>query len=138
MFSWQTGTPLTITADPVLCNCPGNTVFASLNGTGSPFANNGSLFFNSSAFSAPPGATFGNLRRGALRGPDMTNYNVSLFKHFRVRDRFDLELRGEGYNIFNQTHFANPITNFQSPDFGRITAENAGNRQLNVGFRALF
>ena len=28
ILTWQTGTPLTITADPVTCACPGNTVFA--------------------------------------------------------------------------------------------------------------
>ena len=140
VLTWQTGTPLTVTADPVLCNCPNATVLASLNGSQNPFLNNGPFFFNLGAFSAPAGATFGNLGRGALRGPDSTNYNVSLFKHFRFRDRFDLELRGEAYNVTNTAHFANPITNFLSPDFGRalMTSEVNGNRQLNVGFRAVF
>jgi hypothetical protein len=139
ILTWQTGTPLTITADPLMCNCPGNTVFAGLNGSGSPFLNNGPFFLNPAAFSAPAGATFFNLGRGALRGPDQTNYNMSLFKHFRIREVFDLELRGEAYNITNSSHFANPMTNLSSPDFGRALNTGAiGNRQLNVGFRALF
>ena len=88
---------------------------------------------------SPAGATFFNLGRGALRGPDQTNYNMSLFKHFRIREVFDLELRGEAYNITNSSHFANPMTNLSSPDFGRALNTGAiGNRQLNVGFRALF
>jgi hypothetical protein len=140
IFTWQTGTPLTITADPILCNCPGNTVLASLNGSGSPFLNNGPFFLNPAAFSAPAGATFGNLGRGSLRGPDTTNYNMSLFKHFRMRDRFDFELRGEAYNLANTTHFANPTTNFSLMNFGESlnTLQGFGNRQLNVGVRAIF
>jgi hypothetical protein len=139
ILTWQTGTPLTITADPLTCNCPGNTVFASLNGSGSPFLNNGPFFLNASAFGTTSGSTVGNLGRGALRGPDQTNYNMSLFKHFRFQDRFDLELRGEAYNITNSSHFANPMTNLYSPEFGRVlTTGGIGNRQLNVGFRALF
>jgi hypothetical protein len=139
ILTWQTGTPLTVLADPLLCNCPGNTVLASLNGSGSPYLNNGPSFLNPAAFSAPPGATFGNLNRGSLRGTDMTNYNMSLFKHFRRHDRLDVELRGEAYNISNTAHFANPNTNFLTPDFGRVlSTEGIGSRQLNVAVRAVF
>jgi hypothetical protein len=139
IFTWATGTPLTVTADPLLCNCPGSTVFASLNGSVGPFLHNGTFFLNPAAFSVTPGLTFGNIGRGALRGPDTTNYNMSLFKHFRLKDRFDLEFRGEAYNVANSSHFANPMTNFLSPQFGTIESPGLfGNRQLNVGVRALF
>jgi hypothetical protein len=69
----------------------------------------------------------------------MTNYNMSLFKHFRRPDRLDVELRGEAYNISNTAHFANPNTNFLTPDFGRVlSTEGIGSRQLNVAVRAVF
>ena len=67
VFTWSTGTPLTITADPISCACPGNTPFANLNG--SSFSGTGGVsFFNPAAFSAPSNS-LGNLGRGALRGP---------------------------------------------------------------------
>jgi hypothetical protein len=140
ILTWQTGTPLTVTANPLLCNCPGNTVLASLNGTTPPVIDSGASFLNPAAFSIVPGATSGNLGRGALRGPDTTNYNMSLFKRFRWRDRYNFEFRGEAYNVTNTTHFANPNTNFSSLSFGQSqsTLEGFGNRQLNVGFRATF
>jgi hypothetical protein len=71
VFSWATGTPLTVTADPIACACPGNTVLATMNlanGVTAGGTGNGS-FFNPAAFSAPSSGSFGNLGRGALRGP---------------------------------------------------------------------
>jgi hypothetical protein len=51
----------------------------------------------------------------------------------------DVELRGEAYNISNTAHFANPNTNFLTPDFGRVlSTEGIGSRQLNVAVRAVF
>src|SRR6185437_4304626 len=80
VLNWATGTPLTLTADPLLCACPGNTVLASANGLVSTSGNyNGQPFINGTFF-APTGATMGNLGRGAIRGPDFTNYHMSLFK----------------------------------------------------------
>jgi hypothetical protein len=138
IFTWQTGTPLTITADPVTCACPGNTVLASLNGPAS--FGPGTSYLNLSGFSTPGAGQFGNLGRGALRGPDTWNYDMSLFKTFRVHDRFNLELRGEAYNLTNTPHYANPVTNISSPQFGRITSMTTGafGRQLNVAARILF
>ncbi|PWU09523.1 MAG: hypothetical protein C5B51_06110 [Terriglobia bacterium] len=140
--TWSTGTPLTLTADPLLCACPGNTVLASFNGSSPVTGNfgNGQSFFNNSAFFAPAGANIGNLGRNSLRGPDFWNYNLSLFKSFRVRDRFNFELRGEAYNLSNTVHPVSPVTNINSPDFGQITSSVNGafGRQINFGGRLLF
>jgi hypothetical protein len=138
IFTWQTGTPLTITADPITCACPGNTVLANLNGA--PIFGSGTNYLTPAGFSAPRAGQFGNLGRGALRGPDTWNYDMSLFKSFRVRDRFNVELRGEAYNLTNTPHYANPVTNVSSPQFGQITSMTNGSfgRQLNVGARILF
>jgi hypothetical protein len=138
IFTWQTGTPLTITADPVLCACPGNTLTANFNGGG--FAGTNGAFLNASAFSSPAAGRFGTTGRGMFRGPDYTNYDMSLFKKFKVRDRFTLELRGEAYNLSNTPHFANPVTNINSPDFGMqvMTVNGMFGRQIDVGARVLF
>ena len=139
IFSWATGTPLTLTADPLLCNCPGNTVLASAQGPVSLTGNyNGQPFINGT-FVAPAGAA-GNLTRGAIRGPGYKNYDMSLFKNFRVVDRFNLQLRGEAYNLTNSPRLANPVTNINAADFGQVTSTMNGafGRQLDVAARIQF
>jgi len=138
IFTWETGTPLTVMSDPVACACPGASLFANLNG--SAFMNEGTTFLNAAAFSAPTAGQFGNLGRNALRGPGSKNYDMSLFKSFRVRDRFNLELRGEVYNLTNTPRFAPPVTNINSPDFGRQinTINGAFGRQADLAARILF
>jgi hypothetical protein len=141
IFSWVTGTPLTATADPITCDCPNATVLASQNPGVSPYsAIGGAYYLNPAAFTAPDFGQFGNLSRGVLRGPGFTNYNMSLFKSFRVRDRYALELRAEVYNIANTPHFANPVMNVSAPDFGQSvsTLPGALGRQLNLGARLMF
>ncbi|HJT90082.1 MAG TPA: TonB-dependent receptor [Bryobacteraceae bacterium] len=146
IFTWATGTPLTITADPLLCNCANVPVLASANG---PIGTTGSYGigqpFITGNFFAPAGANVGNLSRGALRGPDMANYDMSLFKNFRIRDRFNFQVRGEAYNLLNRTNLMNPVTNINSAGFGQITGTlndsygyGAFGRQVNVGVRVLF
>jgi len=140
LFRWATGTPYTVVADPTACACPGNTVIAA-NALAGASSVNGSAFFNRSLFSAPAPGTFGNIGRNSLRGPDLTNYNLSLFKSFAVRENFKLELRGEAYNIFNMTNFANPQSNFSLGSFGQssslLNGTTAG-RLFMVGARVLF
>src|SRR5262249_19674988 len=140
IFSWAQGTPLQVTADPLFCNCPNLTVLANPTGA-TPTLENGTQFLNPAAFAPPAFGTFGSNTRGWLRADSYRNYNMSLFKNFHVRDRFTLELRGEAYNISNTPHFANPITNINSPAFGQQVStlgNGLGPRQLNVGARVLF
>ena len=140
VFTWATGTPLTVTSDPVLCACPGNTAFANMVAGANPQLNSGIAFLNPAAFSAPAYGQAGTLGRGVVRGPGITNYDMSLFKNFHVHDRFNLQLRGEAYNLTNTPRFALPVTNINSPDFGQTTStiNGAFGRQINVAVRLLF
>ncbi len=94
---------------------------------GKPFVpqggqNVGPLLLNPGAFAAPRGLTFGNSGRNYLRNPTRTNFNVSLFKHFKPRERLDVEFRVEAFNIFNHTQFR--ITDPANPG-------NTGNNVIN-------
>jgi hypothetical protein len=139
VFRWATGTPYSIFADPIACACPG---------TGGILANpaagagsiSGSAFFNPALFSAPAAGTFGIQGRNSFRGPDLTTYNVSLFKSFAVRENWKLELRGEAYNIFNTVNFANPANNISLATFGQSssTLNGTGGRLFVIGARVLF
>lgn len=46
--------------------------------------------------------------RNNLRGPRFFNTNLSLNKHFPIRERLQLEFRAEAYNVFNHTNFSLP------------------------------
>ena len=150
MFRWVSGTPLTLTADPTLCNCPGNTPTAStiVTGTSTTFIPVPTAFgflpvrFESLnfAFTQPPPNSLGNLGRNSVRGPGFANYDVSLFRSFVIRDQTRLEIRGEAFNITNTPHFANPIGNVNSAAFGQSigTLRYAPERRLQVAARLLF
>jgi hypothetical protein len=66
--------------------------------------------------------TYGDFGRNSLRGPGAFNVNLSLSKIFRVREKADIELRGDAFNLFNSAQFGNPDTNIGDPNFGQISS----------------
>jgi Carboxypeptidase regulatory-like domain len=76
--------------------------------------------------------------RNNLRGPRFSNTDLSLNKHFQIRENYGLEFRAEAYNAFNQVNFALPIgsvadINNQST-FGVIN-HDAGPRIMQFSLR---
>jgi hypothetical protein len=65
----------------------------------------GRLIGNPSQFVAPRGLTFGNAGRNFLNNPRRINFDLSLLKHFKIRESGQLEFRAEAFNIFNHTQF---------------------------------
>ncbi len=51
---------------------------------------------------------YGNSALGILEGPGFKNVDFSLFKNFKITERFRIQFRGEMYNIFNTPQFARP------------------------------
>ena len=71
---------------------------------------------------ALPG-TVGNMPLWAnLTGPSLFDLDMNLLKRVRIKERVDVEFRVDGIAITNTPHFANPTTNIDSTNFGRITA----------------
>jgi hypothetical protein len=142
ILRWATGTPYTVTADPLACACLGaSAVPAAFNPTitnGS--TNNGASSFDPGAFTSPAAGTFGNLSRNAFRGPDMFVYNAALFRNFAVRENIKLEFRGEAYNLTNTTNRMNPVSNFTTPGFGTSLGniDRLAGRQFQVAARIVF
>lgn len=66
---------------------------------------------------------YGTFPRNGLRGPGQTNLDVSISKHFLIRENMDLELRGDAFNVLNHTEFQNPDTTYTitSSTFGQIS-----------------
>lgn len=92
-----------------------------------------------SAFTGPIGLE--GPTRNNLRGPRLSNTNLSLNKHFQIRDRYGVEFRAEAYNAFNQVNFALPIgsvADINNPNtFGVINAA-AGAREMQFSLRVDF
>jgi hypothetical protein len=68
----------------------------------------GTAYVNPAAFTIPQAGTFGNSGRNSLAGPALAQLDLTLSKKFSLTERTNLEFRGEVYNIFNHTNFANP------------------------------
>lgn len=141
---FQSGRPLLITApdQTSLYN------FSSTNGR----ANRGhsavlasgqsnSHWFDTTAFSTAPAFTIPNdsLSQPNVRGPRRINFDWSLIKNTKFKDRYNLQFRAEFYNIFNHpalnaTGATTDVTNAQ---FGQIIS-SAGGSERNVQFALRF
>ncbi len=71
-------------------------------------ANGGTLWVNPAAFAVPQPGTFGNLGRNALRGPGISQLDLTLSKTLHVSERANFQLRAECFNILNHAVFATP------------------------------
>jgi hypothetical protein len=100
---------------------------------------------NIQAFMAPPAGRVGNVARGAFRGPAIYNWDFSLFKKFRIRERHEIQFRSEFFNIFNTPQFNLPGSNIASAaNFGVSTSVLSTvsgfgtQRQIQFGLRYTF
>lgn len=72
------------------------------------YTNNGTFYVNPAAFAIPQPGTFGNLSRNALRGPNISQFDLTLSKRFPLKETMNLEFRAECYNVLNNPIFAAP------------------------------
>jgi len=73
-----------------------------------------------------------------LRGPGINNFDASVLKTFRIRDRLRAQLRFEAFNVFNRAWFSSPGTSAGSTSFGVISSQANRPRQLQVALKLLF
>lgn len=163
--TFQTGTPLNITEPTDRCLCGGgnqrpdwlgnaptyfdpravsavtgrpNSWFDGTGGGSATAATNPFFRRVGSAATAAAGAgRYGNAGRNIWTGPGIQNWDVSVFKRFKITERHNFELRGEAFNVVNQAQFQNPNTSIGSPLFGQITTTRDP-RVLQVSARYFF
>lgn len=63
----------------------------------------------------------GTLGRNVVRGLAFYQLDVSLRRRFSLSERFNLDFRVEGFNVFNRANFADPVGTLTDPNFGRAT-----------------
>ncbi len=108
-------------------------------------------WFNPAAFLPPAFGTYGNLGRGVLTGPGLTDVDVSVMKNILVTERVSLQFRAEAFNLLNhanygvpnQTTFVNLGTatapNYQpSGSAGLISTLTTQPRQIQFGLKLMF
>ncbi|HZO54039.1 MAG TPA: carboxypeptidase regulatory-like domain-containing protein, partial [Bryobacteraceae bacterium] len=98
----------------------------------------GQQFFAKEAFATPAQNTLGNAGRNIIEGPGIVNFDVALHREFRIKEGMNLALRVESFNFSNTPHYMNPNGNFQSPQFGQISAAEQDQRQYQIGLTLRF
>ena len=144
----QSGLPINFTANGNNLHAPGSTQRPNVNGTPAVNDNNigpGLQWFDPSVFSAAAPDTWGTAtRNGVLDGPGYFNIDSTIAKVFSFSRGIKGELRADIFNVLNRPHFDRPSGNFDSPNFGQITAvldSNGGppdQRTMRFGFRLMF
>jgi hypothetical protein len=95
-------------------------------------------WFDTSVYSLPPFGTFSPVSRNILSGPGWNNFDMSFAKYFRLDEGRRLEVRADGFNVFNHTQFNTVGTSFTTPaSFGRITSTR-NERSFMLGLRLEF
>ena len=87
------------------------------------------------------GTGYGNLGRGAFRGPHQANFDVALTKTARVgglHEGASLQFRTEFFDAFNHPQFGNPDTIVGSPSFGKIGSTSVAPRLIQFGLKYIF
>ena len=80
---------------------------------------------------------FGSEGRNAVRGPGISNVDLSLLKSFRLTERTGLQFRAESFNIANHPNFGLPENDIASPNFGRVLQAGSP-RLVQFGLKFLF
>jgi hypothetical protein len=143
---------------PLNLGVSGSNVSNILNNTGDRPDVNGKIsyphtvaqWFDPAAFSAPPctvggsGADcYGNLGFDAIRGPGRNNFDISLLKNFAFTERFHMEFRAEGFNVWNHTQFKGDAnnggigTNVGAGNFGQVTSA-FDPREFQLGIKLIY
>ena len=102
-------------------------------------------FFDTTAFARPTGVRFGTVGRNTMREPGVVNLDMSVFRNFRVTEKFNLQFRAESFNLSNTPHFATPTGNANSSNFGKVLSTRSGSndaigrsREFRFGLRLVF
>jgi hypothetical protein len=96
-------------------------------------------WFDTTAVTRPAPGTQGTLGLQSNNDPGMHFMDLSLFKSFRITERYNLQFRWETFNLTNTPQFGQPNNREGDPAFGRITGTQAGTeRKMQLALRFMF
>ena len=113
---------------------------------GDPFAGRSlpDRYWNAGAFDFPRDAqgnrirVVGNAGRNTYQQPGLNNWDLSMFKNFKMTERFTTQFRWETFNTLNHTQFGSANVNTQSATFGAITSTRVTARRMQLGLKVLW
>ena len=91
-------------------------------------------YFNRAAFAQGATGTLGNAPRNVAVGPAFWQVDLAVSRLVPFGTR-QVELRLETFNLFNTFNWGDPVTNFNSGAFGRITTQAGAPRILQFGVK---
>ncbi|MFZ0593319.1 MAG: hypothetical protein WAM39_22875, partial [Bryobacteraceae bacterium] len=135
---YQTGSPFS-----VLNSTPQSNTGVSSdrpNVVGDPYLANPTIneWFNPAAFAPQAIGTIGSEGRNILTGPPFRHLDCSIFKDFKIQERYTLQARFEAYNITNTPNFALPAATFGTTSIGTITSTRTGSTPRDLQFALRF
>jgi hypothetical protein len=92
-------------------------------------------YLHPAAFAQPAAGALGNYERNSIRGPAYWTVDVAVSRQVSIGAARTLELRVESFNLFNTFNWGNPVTNFNSGTFGRITSMTGTPRIMQFGVK---
>lgn len=102
-------------------------------------------WLNNGAFSVPAqtgiGTGFGNVVKGTLRGPGVTNWDAAVVRTFPIYRETKLDFRAEYFDVLNHTELGDPSTSnpvSSSTSFGTITGTQGGPRIAQFSLKYVF
>jgi len=101
----------------------------------------GNLYLNYSQFSDPPLGSFNNgTPRSVCCGPGLEDWDLSIHKKIALSESKYFQFRGEIFNLFNHTNFANPDGHYADGlgQFGRITQTSGDQREVQFALKLFF
>lgn len=123
-FSAGTGLPET----PIfLAAVPGTGITGTIRPdvTGAPIHEGADgRFLNPAAFAAPLSGQWGTARRNSITGPSQFDMDASLARTFRLRNKYNLDVRLDAINVLNHAAFTSWNTVANSVTFGLPASVN--------------
>ena len=140
IYQAQSGFPLTITRGAVLdIRYMTNRPDVTCDPNAGPKTT--AQWFDTSCFRilslAETGERPGNVGRNTVRGPGFQRTDLSVFKNFDVAARHRIQVRIEGFNVWNQPRFGQPNGVIGNATFGQITSAEDG-RIVQLGVKYIF
>jgi hypothetical protein len=113
---------------------------------GDPFAGRTlpDRYWNAGAFDFPRDAQGNRIRvvgtagRNTYQQPGLNNWDLSMFKNFRLSEEVNAQFRWETFNSWNHTQFGNANVNTQSATFGAITSSRVAARRMQLGLKLIW
>jgi hypothetical protein len=88
-------------------------------------------------FSAPQPGEVGS-GRNMFTGPGFFQFDLGLFKNFRIDDSRRVELRMEVFNVFDSVNFSQPNATLTAGAFGTINGTRVPPRTIQLGAKLYF